>query len=59
MMCKNKEPWVFTLQREFTWESGFRVAEDVAFRDKTGVVRLMLRRQGAITVTERYAWDEA
>src|SRR5205823_12048120 len=57
MMCKNKEPWVFTLQRDFTWESGLRVGEDVAFEDKTGVVRLMLRRQGTITVTERYAWD--
>ncbi len=57
MMCKNKEPWVFTLQRDFTWESDFRVAEDVAFGDKTGVVRLLLRRQGTITVKEHYAWD--
>ncbi len=32
-MCKNKEPWVFTLQREFTWESGFRVAEATCASD--------------------------
>ena len=56
-MCKNSERWVFTLPRDFTWESGFAVAEDIAFRDKTGAVRLIVRRPGTITVTQRYAWD--
>ncbi len=56
-MCKNSERWVFTLAQDFTWHSGLPVSEDLAFRDKTGVVRLILRRPDAITVTKGYAWD--
>src|SRR5439155_971821 len=56
-MCKNSEPWVFTLPEDFSWDSGFTVPGEWEFRDKTGAVRLILRRSGRITVTRRYAWD--
>lgn len=56
-MCKNSERWVFTLPHDFSWESGLPVAADWAFRDKTGTVRLIVRRSGTVTVTQRYAWD--
>jgi hypothetical protein len=56
-MCKNSERWVFTLPEDFTWHSGHPVPEDLAFEDKTGVVRLILRRPDEITVTRGYAWD--
>jgi uncharacterized protein DUF1353 len=56
-MCKNSEPWVYTLPDDFTWESGLPIAGDVTFKDKTGTVRLIVRRSGTITVTRRYAWD--
>ena len=56
-MCKNSERWVFTLPRDFEWDVGPAVAEDAAFRDKTGTTRLILRRPSTIIVTEGYAWD--
>ena len=56
-MCKNSERWVYTLASEFSWESSLPVTNEVAFKDKTGAVRLILRRPGTIIVTERYAWD--
>src|SRR5881296_2310780 len=56
-MCKNSEPWVFTLPEDFSWDSGFTVPGEWEFRDKTGAVRLILRQSGRITVTRRYAWD--
>jgi hypothetical protein len=56
-MCKNYEKWVFTLPSDFTWKSDVAIAEDVSFKDKTGAVRLILRRPDEITVTARYAWD--
>jgi len=56
-MCKNSERWVFTLPHDLSWDSGLVVLEDLAFKDKTGTVRLILRRPGSITVTRGYAWD--
>src|SRR5713226_6292632 len=56
-MCKNSEPWVFTLPEDFSWDSGFTIPGAWEFRDKTGAVRLILRPSGRITVTRRYAWD--
>ncbi|MGH2360849.1 MAG: DUF1353 domain-containing protein [bacterium] len=49
--------WVYELEADFTWASGFRVDRDWAFQDRTGVTRLILGRDGAITVTKGYAWD--
>ena len=56
-MCKNSEKWVFTLDEEFSWESDFAFSDDFAFKDKTGIVRLILHRNGKMTVTKGYAWD--
>jgi hypothetical protein len=56
-VCKNSERWVFTLPQAFAWSSGFTVTEDLAFKDKTGTVRLILERPSRIIVTEGYAWD--
>ena len=56
-MCKNSERWVFTLAKPFLWDAGPPVAEDSAFQDKTGTIRLMLRKPNTIIVTEGYAWD--
>jgi hypothetical protein len=56
-MCRNSERWVFTLPQEFAWDSDLAVPEDLAFRDKGGVVRLILRRPNRILITPGYAWD--
>ncbi len=49
--------WVYELEADHTWASGYRVDRDWAFQDRAGVTRLILRRDGSITVTKGYAWD--
>jgi hypothetical protein len=56
-MCQNSVQWVFELEEDYSWESGFTFADDFAFKDKIGIVRLILFRNGKITVTKGYAWD--
>jgi hypothetical protein len=56
-MCKNSENWVFTLPADFTWESGVASPEDLGFRDKSGTLRLILRKSGTVIVPASYAWD--
>ena len=56
-MCKNSERWVFTLPQDFSWEAGPPVVADLAFKDKTGTTRLILRQPTTIVVTGGYAWD--
>jgi hypothetical protein len=57
LLCKNSERWVFTLPQDFSWDAGPPVAEDLAFKDKNGTTRLILRRPSTIIVTKGYAWD--
>ena len=57
LLCKNSEKWVFVLEKDFSWQSGFPVAGDYAFQDKTGTVRLILKTNGTIVVKKDYAWD--
>jgi hypothetical protein len=56
-MCQNSEKWVFELEQDFSWESEFTFTDDFAFKDKTGIVRLILLRNGKMTVNKSYAWD--
>lgn len=56
-LCLNSVKWIYELDVDFTWASGFRFERDWAFQDRTGVTRLILRTNGAITVTKGYAWD--
>ena len=55
--CENSVRWLYVLDQHFTWESGLEIKEDVAFKDKTGVVRLVLEKGGRFTVMRGYAWD--
>lgn len=56
-MCKNSVRWLYRLERSFTWDSKHPIPEDLVFRDKTGVVRLIIEEGGRITVTRGYAWN--
>ncbi len=56
-MCENSVKWVFELEQDFSWKSGFTFTDDFAFKDKTGIVRLILLRNGKMTVNKSYAWD--
>ena len=55
--CRNCVKWVYVLENNYSWDSGLPIREDVAFKDKTGVVRLILETGGQLTVTRGYAWD--
>jgi len=55
--CENSVRWLYVLDQHFTWESSLEIKEDVAFKDKTGVVRLVLEKGGRITVMRGYAWN--
>ncbi len=55
--CENSVRWLYVLDQHFTWESGLEIKEDVAFKDKTGVVRLVLAKGGRFTVMRGYAWN--
>lgn len=55
--CENSVPWLYVLDRHFTWKSGLEINEDVAFKDKTGVIRLVLEKGGRVTVMRGYAWN--
>ncbi len=55
--CKNSVSWLYRLERNFSWDSGLPIESDAAFKDKTGIVRLILEKDGRITVTSGYAWN--
>jgi len=57
MLCRNAVDWLYRLDRTFTWESGLVVPHDLAFRDKQGVIRLVIETSGRITVMRGYAWN--
>ncbi len=57
MFCENSVRWLYRLEENFSWDSGVSISQDYAFKDKTGVVRLILERGGRITVTRGYAWN--
>ncbi len=57
MFCENSVRWLYRLEENFSWESPLDIKQDYAFKDKTGVVRLLLERGGRITVTRGYAWN--
>ncbi len=57
MLCCNIVPWLYRLDRSFTWKSGLPVDQDLVFRDRKGKVRLIIEAGGELTVTRGYAWN--
>jgi hypothetical protein len=57
MLCRKGVRWVYRLERNYSWESSHRLPEDFFFRDGQGKVRLIIEKEGTITVTAGYAWD--
>ena len=55
--CRNSVSWLYVLERNFVWDSDLAIAEDFAFKDEDGTVRLILEKGGRITVTRHYAWN--
>lgn len=57
MFCSNNVKWLYRLDKNFSCESKLDIADDQAFKDTTGKVRLLLERGGRITVMRGYAWN--
>ncbi len=57
MLCRNSVRWLYRLERNFTWDSKHSISEDLIFRDKTGAVRLIVEKDGQVTITGGYAWN--
>jgi len=55
--CKNGVRWLYKLDQDFSWRSQHSVPENLLFSDKDGKVRLIMEKDGRITVTKGYAWD--
>jgi catechol 2,3-dioxygenase-like lactoylglutathione lyase family enzyme len=49
--------WLYRIGDGYTWTSPFRQDADYAFFDAKGRLRLLLERNGAITVTRGYTWN--
>ena len=56
-MADDVAKWLYRLPANYTWTSPFRHDADYAFADSRGRVRLVLERNGAITVTRGYTWN--
>ena len=56
-MCRNGVDWLYRLEKSYSWKSNHPIAEDLVFRDKKGKVRLIVGKDGTITVTRGYSWD--
>lgn len=57
MLSSNTVKWLYRLDANYVWESGWIIAEDKFFLDSTGVVRLIIEKGGRVTVTRGYAWN--
>lgn len=55
--ASDRARWVFRLEADYVRPLGRTFARDLDFHDKTGVVRLRLRRDGTLVIPAGYAWD--
>ena len=57
-MKRTSARWLYKLDQNFSWESGFSIAEDRVFKDAKGRLRLILEKEGGrITVLRGYTWN--
>ena len=49
--------WLYRIEAGYTWTSPFKQDADYAFFDAKGRLRLLVERNGAITVTRGYTWN--
>ena len=57
MFCRKRVRWLYKLDENFTWDSRHPIPDDLAFRDSTGKVRLIIEETGRITITRGYTWN--
>jgi hypothetical protein len=57
MFCSNHVVWKFRLEKSFSWASGVPVEDEYLFFDQQMKARLLIEKNGRITVMRRYAWN--
>lgn len=57
MFCIDEVKWVFRLEKDFSYKTRLRVPQKYVFRDKEGFIRLIIDKDGTLTVTKGYAWN--
>ena len=57
MRSRNCVRWLYRLPENYSYESGLSLEKDCIFKDRDGTVRLIVEREGRITVTQGYAWN--
>jgi hypothetical protein len=57
MSCRTGVRWLYRLESNHSWKSGHPVPEDLVFLDRKGKVRLIIEKDGRITVTRGYSWN--
>ena len=56
-MTADAARWLYRIAANETWTSPFKQDADYAFFDARGRLRLLIERNGAITVTRGYTWN--
>ena len=56
-MSTDVAKWLYRIDANYTWTSPFKQDADYAFFDARGRLRLLIERNGAITVTHDYTWN--
>lgn len=57
LTCKNGVNWLFKLEEDFSWDSGYPIDQNLKFVDIKGKTRMLYKKDGRITITKEYAWD--
>ena len=57
MSCSTSVDWLYRLDSNYSWDSGLSIPEDLVFLDAKDRVRLIIAKEGEITVTRGYSWN--
>ncbi|MBU8922604.1 MAG: DUF1353 domain-containing protein [Bacteroidales bacterium] len=57
MLCIDDVKWVFCLEEDFSYDSGILIPQKSIFRDIDGEIRLIIDKDGTLTVKKGYAWN--
>lgn len=57
MFCKDNLRWLYSLDADYSWDSGIPIKERMEFCDKRGRVWLIISKEGVLTVKKGYCWD--
>ena len=56
-MCPDSVRWLYRIDQNVAWQCSRRFKQDYVFFDADGTVRLIVQRDGTLTVTRGYAWN--